>query len=127
MRGLGDMTEFRLNAEALERDGFGHEPAFNGLVAEVAGEVIGYLLYHAGYDTDTACRLLVVADLFVTESARGSGVGAALMQQARSIAAARGAKQVVWTVYRLNALARRFYEGIGGQYIEDLDQMYLNV
>lgn len=127
MCGLGDLTEFRLNAGALERDGFGSDPAFNGLVVEVAGEVVGYLLYHGGYDTDAACRLLVVADLFVTESVRGHGVGAALMQQARSVAASRGATQVVWTVYRLNELAKGFYERIGGQYIEDLDQMYLNV
>src|SRR5690348_13986240 len=78
MRGLGDLTECRLDAEALERDGFRDEPAFHGIVAEVASDVVGYLLYHAGYDSDAACRLLVVADLFVTESARGVGVGAAL-------------------------------------------------
>ena len=74
-RGLGDLTEFRLDAGALERDGFGAEPAFDGLVAEVKGKVAGYLLYHAGYDTDVACRLLVVADLFATQSTRGVGVG----------------------------------------------------
>jgi hypothetical protein len=56
MRALGDTTELRLNAEVLERDGFGPEPAFRGLVAEVSGEVVGYLLHHAGYDTDAACR-----------------------------------------------------------------------
>lgn len=127
MRGLGELTELRLDAEALERDGFGADPAFDGLVAEVAGKVVGYLLYHGGYDTDAACRLLVVADLFVTESARGFGVGAALMQRARLIAMSRGAKQLAWSVYRPNALARGFYEQIGGRYVEDLDQMYLDV
>jgi GNAT superfamily N-acetyltransferase len=127
MRGLGDLTELSLDAEALERDGFGAEPAFDGLVAEVAGEVVGYLLYHGGYDTDVACRLLVVADLFVTESARGRGVGVALIQRARAVAASRGAKQMAWSVYRPNALARRFYERIGGRYVKDLDQMCLDI
>ena len=72
LRGLGDTTELRLDADALDRDGFGPEPAFGGLVAEMAGAVIGYLLYHDGYDTDTACRILMVADLFVTQSVRGA-------------------------------------------------------
>ncbi|MDB5324933.1 MAG: aminoalkylphosphonic acid N-acetyltransferase [Phycisphaerales bacterium] len=135
LRTLGDLIEFRLNAEALERDGFGPNPAFRGIVAEAAGEsagesageVVGYLLHHDGYDTDAACRLLVVADLFVAASVRGRGIGAALMQQVRDIAAASGAKQVVWTVYRPNTQARRFYEGIGGKHADTLDVMYLDV
>jgi hypothetical protein len=75
LRGIGDTTEFRLNANALERDGFGPAPAFGGVVAEVAGGVVGYLLYHDGYDTDEAYRLLVVADLFVTQRLEGVGPG----------------------------------------------------
>ena len=31
LRGLGDTTEFRLNAGALERDGFGPDPAFGSV------------------------------------------------------------------------------------------------
>jgi len=69
----------------------------------------------------------VVADLFVTESAREAGVGTALMQRARAIAASRGAKQMAWTVYRLNAPARRFYRGVGGPDIEGINQMYMHV
>jgi len=117
MRSLDDTTDLRLDAEALERDGFGTEPAFRGLIAEVSGEVVGFLLHHAGYDTDAACRLLFVVDLYVTESARGQGIGAALMNEAGKIAAAGGARQIVWTIDRRNALARHFYEGLGASYI----------
>lgn len=127
MRGLGDTTELRLDAEALERDGFGADPAFRGLVAEVSGEVVAFLLHHAGYDTDAACRLLFVVDLYVTESARGRGIGAALMSEARKVAVRSGARQMVWTVDRRNAPARSFYEGIGARYVETLDLMYLDV
>ena len=127
MRALGDTTDLRLDAEALERDGFGAEPAFRGLVAEFSGEVVGFLLHHAGYDTDAACRLLFVVDLYVTESARGRGIGAALMNEARRVAARAGARQIVWTVDRRNVLARRFYEGIGARYVEALDLMYVDV
>ena len=127
MRDLGDTTELRLDAEALERDGFGTDPAFRGLIAEVSGEVVGFLLHHAGYDTDAACRLLFVVDLYVTESARGRGIGAALMNEARKVGAGGGARQMIWTVDRRNALARRFYEGLGARYVEELDLMYLDV
>jgi len=127
LRGLGDTSEFRLDAKALERDGFGPQPAFNGVVAETAGVVVGYLLYHDGYDTDAACRLLVVADLFVTQASRGHGTGTALMRVARAIAVGRGAKQLVWTVYKLNAEAFRFYGRIGGRYVQGLRLMCLDV
>ena len=128
LRGLGDTTEFRLTADALERDGFGQEPAFGGVVAEMAEGVVGYLLYHDGYDTDAACRLLIIADLFVTQAARGRGAGTALMREARKIAVSRGAKQFVWTVYRHNTQALfRFYERIGGRYVQDLRLMCLDL
>jgi len=127
MRALGDTTELRLDAATLERDGFGASPAFQGLVAEVSGEVVGFLLHHPGYDTDAACRLMFVVDLYVTESARGRGIGAALMNKARKVAAEGGANQMVWTVDHRNALGRRFYEGIGARYAEGLDLMYVDV
>ena len=127
LRGLGDTTEFRLNVDALERDGFGPEPAFGGVVAEVAGVIVGYMLYHDGYDSDAACRLLVIADLFVTQATRGRGAGTTLMREARQIALSRGAKRLVWTVYRQNIEALRFYERIGGGYAQDLRLMFLDV
>lgn len=87
MRKLGDTSPLRLDAAALERDGFGPDPAFRGLVAEQGGQVVGYLLHHPGYDTDAARRLLFVVDLFVTPAPRGQGIATALMDAARDIAA----------------------------------------
>lgn len=127
MRTLGDSTPQRLDADALERDGFGADPAFHGLVAEASGVVVGFLLHHAGYDTDAAARLVFVVDLFVTPAARGAGVGARLMRAVRDIARANGAQQLVWTIDRRNALARQFYERIGAGYVRDLELMYLDV
>ncbi len=127
LRELGDTTEFRLNATALERDGFGANPAFHGIIAEGQQGADGYLLYHDGYDTDAASRVLFVADLFVRQRARGLGVGKALMREAAAIATARGAGQLVWTVDVRNTEARRFYERLGGGVVDVLHLMAMTV
>ena len=125
LRTLGDQTEFNLNAESYLRDGFGLRPAFKGLVAEEDDQVIGYLLYHFGYDSDAAARNLHVADLYVESSARKFGVGRALMARAASIARDVGAQELVWSVYHANAPAAAFYERLGAQRITDVFFMKL--
>src|SRR6516164_2901003 len=69
LTGLGDPIELKLTAEAYLRDGFGNQPAFSGFVAEEGDKVIGYLLYHFGYDSDNAVRNLHVVDLYVKQQA----------------------------------------------------------
>lgn len=127
MRELGDTSPLQLNALVLKRDGFGEDPAFDGLVAELDGVLVGYLLYHQGYDTDAACRLLFVVDLFVAQVARGMGCGMALMDRASAIARAKGVCQLVWTVDRRNLEALKFYTHIGGQHVHELDLMCMDV
>jgi GNAT superfamily N-acetyltransferase len=127
LRALGDTTDFRFNAETYLRDGFGPNPAFSGLVAEVDGDVVGHLLYHFGYDTDRAMRLLDVIDLMVRENRRGEGIGKALMVKATQIAHEAGASELVWAVYKPNKLAAEFYERLGAEYIEDLHFMRWNI
>src|SRR5262245_35273487 len=86
LRGLGDPFPFRFTADDFRRDGFGERPAFEGLVAEDGGAVVGYLLFHDGYDTDSARRLLHVVDLYVRPDRRRAGVGTSLMRAAASAA-----------------------------------------
>ncbi len=75
LRLLGDTTNFQFDAGIYLRDGFGPNPAFSGLVAEIDGQVIGYLIYYSGYDVDRAIKLLHIADLYVHEKARKNGAG----------------------------------------------------
>ena len=124
LRSLGDPTDFRFNAETYLRDGFGPPPAFAGLVAEVDGRVVGYLLYHFGYDTDRAMRLLHVIDLYVHEGARRHGAGRALMHAAAHICRQAGGRELFWSVYAPNTLAAEFYERLGARYTKDLKFMY---
>lgn len=125
LRELGDQSDLKLTAEAYRRDGFGVAPAFAGLVAEDQGSVLGYLLYHFGYDSDSAIRNLHIADLYVARAMRGRGVGKALMTRAAGIARAAGVEEMIWSVYHLNFLAAAFYEKLGARRITDVFFMKL--
>ena len=124
LRALGDRTQFEFTAETYLRDGFGPHPAFAGLVAELDGEVIGYLLYHFGYDTDRAMRLMHVIDLYVHEAKRRRGVGEALMREAATICREAGGRELIWSVFIPNRLAFQFYERLGAKRIQELEFMY---
>ena len=125
LHALGDQTDFKLTAEAYLRDGFGLQPAFKGLVAEEQGHVIGYLLYHFGYDSDRAFRNLHIVDLYVDSKARRKWIGRSLMMAAAGIARQAGAGEMIWSVYHANDLAAAFYEKLGAQRIIDLFFMKL--
>jgi ribosomal protein S18 acetylase RimI-like enzyme len=123
---LGDLIEFKLTADAYLRDGFGTKPTFAGLVAEDQDRLIGYLLYHFGYDSDRAARNMHVVDLYVDRTARNKGVGRALMAKAASIAREASAEEMIWSVYQSNTIAAAFYEKLGAQRITDVFFMKLS-
>jgi GNAT superfamily N-acetyltransferase len=123
LRSLGDDTDFKFNAEAFLRDGFGENRAFWGIVAEEAGQLWGYCLYNFSYETDRALRILCVLDLLVDEAARGRGIGRALMQAAEAIAREKNCSELQWAVYAPNQAALDFYHKFGGELIEDLLHM----
>lgn len=112
---LGDPEPRGITSTEYLRDGFGDRRAFDGFVAQEGTAVVGYLLYHDGYDVDRRGRVVYVIDLFVTERARRQGVGRALMERARAECHARGGRALLWTVYPPNVSARRFYEGLGAR------------
>ena len=124
LRGLGDRTPVEFTAETYRRDGFGPHAAFTGLVAELDGEVVGYLLYHFGYDTDRAMRLMFVIDLYVQGAKRKRGIGEALMRAAAQICREAGGRELIWSVFVPNKLAFQFYERLGAKYIQELTFMY---
>ncbi|HTI40048.1 MAG TPA: GNAT family N-acetyltransferase [Vicinamibacterales bacterium] len=127
LRSIGDQTDFRFNAAAYRRDGFGDRPAFSGWVAVQDGVVVGHLLYTFGYDTDGAARFLFVIDLAVDEQARRQGIGRALMQHAAAMCREAGGTLLFWAVHEKNGLALEFYRGIGAEPIAHAQFMTLAV
>ncbi len=127
LRSIGDDAEQKFGAKIYLRDGFGSNPAFSGIVGEQGSEVIGYLLYHFGYDVDYATRTLHVVDLYVSENRRGQGIGRALMEQASEICRASGGTQLFWAVYEPNKTAIRFYERLGARFTQKMLFMRLDL
>jgi ribosomal protein S18 acetylase RimI-like enzyme len=127
LRSLGDKADLKFDADTYLRDGFGESPAFSGLVAERGDEILGYLLYHPGYDVDYAARTLHVVDLYVGGAWRGQGVGRALMREAVRVCRRMGGAQLFWAVYAPNKAAIGFYEHLGARFTQDLLFMRLDV
>jgi GNAT superfamily N-acetyltransferase len=99
----------------LQTLAFGPKPLCALLIAELDGEVAGYLNYFMGVFMDDATPALYVADFFVSERHRLRGAGKALMLEARRIAVDLDASRVLWTVWRKNQSAIRFYERLGAE------------
>lgn len=108
--GLGDDV---FSEGQVLRDGFGDRPAFQVLIAEAAGEAVGYALFTDGYNTDIAARAIWLEDLFVDETARGQGIGRRLLAAVARLAVDRGARSVWWGVRSANRAARDFYATLG--------------
>jgi ribosomal protein S18 acetylase RimI-like enzyme len=96
-------------------DGFGADPAFDGFIAEEAEKPLGYLLHTPTYDSDLACRVLFVIDLWVRPWTRRLGVGRKLMETAAELGRQRNCGYLLWSVFKPNTLARQFYDKLGGQ------------
>lgn len=109
--------------DAFRRDGFGDDPAFACLIAELDGRPMGYALYCLDYDTDRMCRSVYLSDLYVESAARRRGVGRALMAAVAAAGRRQGARLMMWNVLRSNAPARRFYATVGEEIPDQIESV----
>jgi GNAT superfamily N-acetyltransferase len=98
--------------EDLRRHGFGADPQFEAILAFLDGEPAGVALFHARFSTWLGRPCLYLEDLYVTEAARGQGVGRRLMARLARIAVERQWGRIDFNVLEWNP-ARRFYERLG--------------
>src|SRR5207237_4571400 len=89
--------------EDLRRHGFGPDPQFEAILAFLDGEPAGTALFHARFSTWLGRPGLYLEDLYVTESARGHGVGRRLMARLAGIAVERGWGRIDFSVLDWNA------------------------
>nr|WP_240980298.1 GNAT family N-acetyltransferase [Ramlibacter agri] len=80
------------------------------VVAEVDGQVHGFancVVHENTWETQAICYL---EDLYVRPSARGRGVGGALIEWLRNAMRAEGWARLYWMTQADNAQARRLYD-----------------
>ena len=92
---------------------FGARPAAEVLIAEVGGAPVGFALFFPSYSTFLAKPGLYLEDLFVRPSARGQGVGSALLSALARIAVDRDYGRFEWSVLDWNEPAIRLYRSLG--------------
>lgn len=102
----------RFTEEIFLRDGFGKKRAFQVLVAEIKGYIVGYALFYSSYDTTHATRGIILSDLFVEQSWRRQGVGRCLMKATAQACYNAGGTWMFWAVLKKNRRARKFYKTI---------------
>jgi ribosomal protein S18 acetylase RimI-like enzyme len=91
------------------------------LVAEDAGQLLGFCQLYPTWCSVAAARIFVLYDLFVDPAARRGGVGRALMRTARDFGREAGAVRLDLTTARDNTRAQALYESEGWQ----RDDVYL--
>jgi GNAT superfamily N-acetyltransferase len=84
----------RLTEADIRRDGFGPNPRFEALLAEIDGAVEGLTVFFPIWSTWEGRAGLYVEDLYVRPRARRRGVGRRRLAEIAALAAARGCVRI---------------------------------
>jgi len=110
--------ECHLTAEQLESALFADRPALFGHVARLGRETVGMALWFLNFSTWRGAHGIYLEDLYVRPSARGTGVGRALLAALARECTDRGYERLDWWVLRWNP-AREFYHSIGAAAMDE--------
>ncbi len=114
-----------VTVEDLIADGFGAQPAFTCFVAVENETVLGIALFYNRYSTWKG-RTIHLEDLIVTESARGKGIGKALLTKVIQYGHEQKLRRIEWAVLDWNEPAIKFYENNGASVLRDWDVVQLD-
>jgi len=104
-----------MSSDDIIAAGFGSDPLFEAFIAETAdGVPLGAISFYRGYSGWYAKPLAMVHLLFVTEAARGKGIGRTLMAAVADVAIKRNWVRLELIVEE-GRPAIQFYETIGMQ------------
>ena len=104
----------------LRADAFGSRPRFEAALAlDAADHAVGYAIWFETYSTFLAQPTMYLEDLFVLESARGTGAGGRLFDHVREQGRARGCGRMDWQVLDWNTLARDFYARRNAEWMKE--------
>jgi GNAT superfamily N-acetyltransferase len=95
-------------------------PSEDGLLlgARSEGRLVGYACLYWHFSSLEARESVLMNDLYVDESARGQGVGRALIEAGAEVARERGVPFVEWSTAPDNDTAQRLYDSTGAERTE---------
>ena len=85
------------------------------LVAESDGGIVGFCQLYPTFCSVEAAKIAVLYDLFVAQSARKTGLGAALMLEVKKYAKQNGFARLDLSTAKTNLNAQALYENLGWQ------------
>lgn len=115
------LHEVKITLKELEKDGFGENPLYWIILAEVEKEIVGMSFYYIRYSTWTG-RNLYLEDIIVKENYRGNKIGEQLFEETIKEAKRMGVRQMMWQVLDWNEPAIRFYK----KFDAELDPEWIN-
>lgn len=121
---VGERHKLRSSPEDLRRYGFGQNPAFSCLIAEMEGRFAGCCLYFASFSTWLGKPGAYVQDFYVADEFRGQGVGEGLLRRLASVTRANGGGYIRLAVDKQNLRAQAFYLRCGIRH-SDSEQIHM--
>ncbi len=111
--------QLRATEQLLDRALFGDPPSAEALIAERAGEPIGYALYFRTFSTFLAIQGIWLEDLYVRPEHRKGGAGRALLAAVAARLREGGGERLEWAALDWNELALGFYRSLGARTMSD--------
>lgn len=107
------LAQVQVTEENLARTLFCEHPKAFAILAEDAGEPVGFAIYFFNYSTFLGSHGLYIEDLYVDEAVRGKGVGMAMFRYLAGVARREQCGRMEWWVLNWNKPAIDFYEKLG--------------
>lgn len=104
------IDDFKVTEDYLSCHGLGENKQFYALVAEVDGKVSGYACYYFIPFTYHLKPKMILKELFISDGARGLGLGGQLFEALKREAQKQACCQIEWTVLPENDQAQAFYQ-----------------
>ncbi|MGG9971285.1 N-acetyltransferase family protein [Ferruginibacter sp. SUN002] len=105
-------NEVTIEFDHFVESGFGANPVWWALVADVDGMVKGFALWYVRFSTWKGQRMFL-EDLLVTEDMRGQGIGRLLFDELIKVAKEKKYSGIAWQVLDWNEPAINFYKKLG--------------
>ncbi|MEA5514655.1 GNAT family N-acetyltransferase [Nodularia sp. UHCC 0506] len=107
------------NVSDLKEHLFGSPKYVEAILAEYAGQAVGFALFFHNYSTFLTKPGIYLEDLFVLPEYRRQGIGKALLSKLAQIAIERDCGRLEWSVLDWNESAQAFYRSMGAAILDE--------